>query len=287
MSEYDERTQLWNYRNNKVPGRGRHSFNRDHNSARAYELYGDDEYGHNNDRERPYQPYDRYSESRDQRDYGAGRRDYSGQYYDQHNGGYEANASRYGSDDYAERSGRGSSRRNYDVGHGRDDDYRRAHGYGIIPMWPSELGFPPISTGTRRGYSDYRDRSRPGDDQNERGFFERAGDEFMSWFGDRDAIRRREQDHRGRGPKAYVRSDERIREDVNDRLTEDNWIDASDIDVTVSEGEVTLSGTVNDRHSKRRAEDVTDGITGVKHVQNNLRYGSTTTEATTPSDRSL
>src|SRR3546814_9311594 len=94
----------------------------------------------------------------------------------------------------------------------------------------------------------------------------------MSWFGDRDARHRREQDHRGRGPKNYVRSDERIREDVNDRLTEDVWLDASEIDVAVESGEVTLSGTVVDRRAKRRAEDCVDAISGVKHVQNNLRY---------------
>ena len=45
----------------------------------------------------------------------------------------------------------------------------------------------------RREYGDYRNGS-------ERGFFERAGDEVASWFGDDDAARRREQDHRGRGP---------------------------------------------------------------------------------------
>lgn len=96
----------------------------------------------------------------------------------------------------------------------------------------------------------------------------------MSWFGDRDARRRREQDHRGRGPKNYARSDERIREDVNDRLTEDVWLNASEIDVAVEQGEVTLSGTVEDRRAKRRAEDCVDTISGVKHVQNNLRYTS-------------
>lgn len=61
---------------------------------------------------------------------------------------------------------------------------------------------------------------------------------------------------------------------MNDRLTEDVWIDASEIEVSVADGEVTLSGTVEDRRSKRRAEDVADDVTGVKHVQNNLRYSS-------------
>ena len=97
----------------------------------------------------------------------------------------------------------------------------------------------------------------------------------MSWFGDEDAQRRRERDHRGRGPADYVRSDDRIREDVNDRLTEDYWLDASRIGVTVSGGEVTLDGVVDGKRAKRHAEDIADDVTGVKHVQNNLRVDST------------
>lgn len=78
-------------------------------------------------------------------------------------------------------------------------------------------------------------------------------------------------EHHGRGPKGYKRSDERIHEDVADRLTEDGHLDATDIDLTVAAGEVTLTGTVRDRPSKRRAEDLTEAVSGVTHVQNNLR----------------
>ncbi|HET9811418.1 MAG TPA: DUF2171 domain-containing protein [Sphingomicrobium sp.] len=63
---------------------------------------------------------------------------------------------------------------------------------------------------TRRGRSDYdRDRERGdwrGDydsrgRRDDRGFFERAGDEIASWFGDEDAERRRRHDERmERGP---------------------------------------------------------------------------------------
>lgn len=106
---------------------------------------------------------------------------------------------------------------------------------------------------------------------NDRGFLEKAGDEVMSWFGDDDAARRREQDHAGKGPSGYTRSDERIREDANDRLTDDWRVDASHVNVAVEGGEVTLSGTVSSRDEKRRAEDCVERISGVKHVQNNLR----------------
>ena len=80
----------------------------------------------------------------------------------------------------------------------------------------------------------------------------------------------REGKFRGHGPKGYRRSDERIKEDVNDRLT-DAYLDASDVEVSVKEGEVTLSGAVLDRTDKRLAEDVAESVSGVKNVQNNLR----------------
>lgn len=129
---------------------------------------------------------------------------------------------------------------------------------------------PAGSYRTGRFDHDYRSSYR-GRDSNDRGFFERAGDEIASWFGDDDAQRRRQSDYRGHGPSGYTRSDERIREDVNDRLTDDSRVDARNVTVTVASGEVTLDGTVSSRDQKRRAEDVVEDLSGVKHVQNNLR----------------
>ena len=77
--------------------------------------------------------------------------------------------------------------------------------------------------------------------------------------------------HRGRGPRGYVRSDERIREEVNECLTADPYVDATEIDVSVAEGIVTLSGTVDNRAEKRLAEDCVDSVSGVRDVCNNLR----------------
>lgn len=79
------------------------------------------------------------------------------------------------------------------------------------------------------------------------------------------------ESYRGRGPKNYQRSDERIREEVCERLTMDHDVDASDIEVTVREGVVLLDGTVNERHAKRITEDICESVRGVKDVQNNLR----------------
>lgn len=77
--------------------------------------------------------------------------------------------------------------------------------------------------------------------------------------------------YKGKGPKGYIRSDERIREDLCDRLTDDAQLDASDITVAVAKGEVTLDGTVASRAERRAAEDCAEACSGVGHVQNNLR----------------
>jgi osmotically-inducible protein OsmY len=78
----------------------------------------------------------------------------------------------------------------------------------------------------------------------------------------------------GRGPRGYTRGDERIREDLCDRLTDDSRIDASDIDVQVKGGEVTLSGSVRTRDEKRFSEDLAERISGVRDVNNNLKVKS-------------
>jgi hypothetical protein len=78
----------------------------------------------------------------------------------------------------------------------------------------------------------------------------------------------------GRGPKGYSRSDERIREDVSDKLMEHPDLDASEIEVRVSGGEVTLSGSVDSRWTKRLAEDIAESCTGVRDVMNQLRVPS-------------
>src|SRR5262249_36107956 len=88
---------------------------------------------------------------------------------------------------------------------------------------------------------------------------------------------RRRESYRGHGPSNYTRTDERIREDASERLTDDWSVDARNIEVKVSGGEITLDGTVRTRDQKRRAEDLVEDLSGVKHVQNNLRVdeGST------------
>jgi BON domain-containing protein len=75
----------------------------------------------------------------------------------------------------------------------------------------------------------------------------------------------------GRGPKGYRRSDERIREDVSEELFRHPEIDASEIEVQAQNGEVTLTGKVEDRHQKRLAEDLAERVSGVTDIHNQLK----------------
>lgn len=143
--------------------------------------------------------------------------------------------------------------------------------------------------GSDRGPERARDDNR---NEGASDFLKHAGERISSWFrGDNLMRGSREDDggshryredfgrearpidpgRRGLGPKGYKRSDERISEDVHDRLTDDPWLDASRIEVEVKSGEVTLSGHVDNREAKHRAERLIEDLPGVGHVQNNLR----------------
>lgn len=74
----------------------------------------------------------------------------------------------------------------------------------------------------------------------------------------------------GKGPKGYQRSNERLQEEVNQCLWRAGEVDASEIEVSVENGTVTLSGTVSDRHMKRLAEREVESLEGVEDVRNNL-----------------
>lgn len=76
--------------------------------------------------------------------------------------------------------------------------------------------------------------------------------------------------HTGKGPKGYKRSDDRIKEEVCERLTQHGYIDPTDIEVDVDNGEVSLNGEVEDRQMKRLAEDLAESVTGVIDIHNNL-----------------
>lgn len=86
----------------------------------------------------------------------------------------------------------------------------------------------------------------------------------------RQASDYRYSDHAGRGPRDYTRSDERLKEDLCERLTRAPHIDASDISVEVNDGRVTLNGKVDSRHTKYNVENLVDVCMGVKEIDNRL-----------------
>lgn len=81
------------------------------------------------------------------------------------------------------------------------------------------------------------------------------------------------RDYRGVGPRDYKRSDDRIREDLNERLTEAHDLDASGLSVEVSDGVATLAGRVPERWMKHRAEDLAEACIGVTEVRNQILVG--------------
>lgn len=111
---------------------------------------------------------------------------------------------------------------------------------------PAELG----------GYGDF---ATPGDTEHV------AGGRAIGRMVDRAMTRR------GRGPKNATRSDSLIAEELNERFTHDELLDASEILLRVEDGKVLLTGEVPERWMKHRAEDIADGVRGVKDIDNQIR----------------
>jgi len=94
----------------------------------------------------------------------------------------------------------------------------------------------------------------------------------LGWYeGLAEALHRGEGPHAGKGPRNYQRTDDRIEEDINERLTRNAMIDATDVEVTVRDGEVTLRGQVNTRQAKWVAEAIAESVFGVKEITNQIK----------------
>lgn len=198
---------------------------------------------------------------------------------------------------YAENKNSGIGRRGYYEGIGNDygqtDFDQSRSGWGQGSDWRgsgSNQGYGGSRYGSghyERGRDYHRNRGDYGsysggadynrhdsDWDEDRDWWDRTTDEVSSWFGDDEAKRRREMDrmmdHRGKGVKGYQRSDERIKSDIEDDLYHDSYVDPSDMVVTVRDGVVTLSGSVDSKWAKRRAEDMAETVAGVKDVTNEL-----------------
>ena len=167
----------------------------------------------------------------------------------------------YGGDDYRQGASAGT--------YGRSEPYRsQSRG---MPTWESDRSLQGEGLSQRShgqpSYGQYGDQGR-GESQ---GSQDQGRFYYGSSYG--SSSRGGEQLHgfRGHGPKNYTRSDERIREDLCERLSDADEIDASNLTVAVNQGVATLEGEVPHRSMKHWAEDLAESCSGVRDVDNRLR----------------
>jgi osmotically-inducible protein OsmY len=96
-----------------------------------------------------------------------------------------------------------------------------------------------------------------------------GGDDLLE-AGSDFSFSQRGANQRGRGPRGYARSDERLREDICEMLTEDPDLDASEIEVSVNSGNVMLTGALGERWQKHHAENLVARCRGVRDVDNRI-----------------
>jgi hypothetical protein len=162
-----------------------------------------------------------------------------------------------------------------------NDDQRLSHprfqeGWeGNYRSAPWTLGAEQVSPGLRGPYGG---RTPPYDlgegtpfSQERYGSRERSSRSQGSQYDPYQRSGRQQGLHRGNGPQSYTRADERIREDICDRLTDDDEVDARYVNVTVDHGVVMLEGSVTDRAMKYDAEECSWAVSGVKDVDNRIR----------------
>lgn len=193
--------------------------------------------------------------------------------------GFYEGGSRSGASSRFEQGGRSWGDRGPEYGPPRDEGQQRRYefGSGDHPHFEDGDDGP-------------RDRARARDDGGWRSSAlgrEDAGYFGVGGLGERDrGIRARDRaahdawsrsaprgPHWGKSPRGYQRSDERIREDVCDRLMHGH-VDPSGVTVRVQDGDVTLEGHVTSREEKRLVEEIAEEVLGVKDVENRLKVGA-------------
>jgi len=87
--------------------------------------------------------------------------------------------------------------------------------------------------------------------------------------------------HRGKGPMNFAYSDEKLRERICEMLADHDLIDPSNVDIQVKSGEVTITGTIEDRHQKRLIEDMVDNVPGVQDIHMSVKVDRNRSKAQT------
>ena len=165
---------------------------------------------------------------------------------------------------------------------------RGGSGDHYSPEWPYERS----GQGRDERGGQGRDEQRLGDDEqgsHYRGHYRRSAQPFSypggSGFMYSESLTV-QGPYAGRGPKGYKRSDQQILEDACQRLERDGEIDASEIEVSAEDGVIVLRGTVQDRRTKRHAEECVESVYGVRDVMNELRVSTQGNEQSQSSQRS-
>jgi osmotically-inducible protein OsmY len=168
-------------------------------------------------------------------------------------------------------------------GEERDRDYERSAYWGAMSYrdadpWGRESGRPYFGRREESGYGDQREGYGASGMRSPYSSGWEYGQRQQGQYGqerDRESGRGRGRGLLsrlfGRGPKGYKRSDDRIKEDICEQLWRSDAIDSSEVTVMVSEGVVTLSGTVPERWMRHELENVADETMGVKDIDNNIR----------------
>jgi osmotically-inducible protein OsmY len=74
----------------------------------------------------------------------------------------------------------------------------------------------------------------------------------------------------GDGPRLRRKSDDSLAQEIHEILTSDQELDATDVEVVVEGGAVTLSGEVEHPDARLLAEELTESVSGVRLVHNRL-----------------
>lgn len=80
------------------------------------------------------------------------------------------------------------------------------------------------------------------------------------------------------------RADERISEEVYQRLAQHGQLDARSINVRVQNGEILLQGIVSSHHDKGLAEDIARAVPGAAGVDNQLRLSEAGVKQPSPAE---
>jgi len=181
-------------------------------------------------------------------------------------GGYGSQSGGYGGQGYGQQAGFG--------GYGP-----QAGGYGSQSSYAAHGGYGSQGQRSQGGYGSEGEF-------HSRGYGTHAGSGSQGGYGPQgnehwpQALWNEQSRSQSRGPKGYKRSDERIREDLCERLMQSAHIDASEVTLDVKDGKVSLNGTVPERRMKHAIEDMAESCSGVNDVENKLRVSQADSQNT-------